>query len=119
MSDEKPKGNSGQFKPGQSGNPGGQVKGTRHRLNAAFLTALNDDFNAHGKKAIEQCRKNNPAAYVRSLVALLPKEIEVKRPLEEFDDAELIAAVRALQSFLAAQSAESGVGAPGEPAKTH
>jgi hypothetical protein len=107
------------FKPGQSGNPGGRAIGTRARLNATFLNALADDFDKHGKKAIQNCREENPAAYVKALAGLLPKEVEVRKPLEDFNDDELIAAVRALQSYLAAQGDAAGADAPSEPAQTH
>jgi hypothetical protein len=107
------------FKPGQSGNPGGQAKGTRNKLNAAFLNALAKDFQTHGEDAIRQCREENPGAYVKVLAALLPKEIELKRPLEEFEDDELIAAVGALQSFLAAREDEAGAGDAAQLPPTH
>lgn len=95
-----------QFKPGQSGNPGGGRKGVRVRVNAAFLSALADDFQQHGAEAIRRCREENPGAYIRVLAGLLPKEVELRRPLEEFSDDELDAAIRALRSFLDSQHAE-------------
>lgn len=107
------------FKPGQSGNPGGLAKGTRNKLNASFLNALAKDFQEHGEDAIRMCREENPAAYVKVLAALLPKEIEIKRPLEDFEDDELIAAVGALQSFLAAREDEAGAGSAEKLSPTH
>lgn len=115
----KPPPEHSRFKPGQSGNPGGRAIGTRARLNASFLNALAEDFDEHGKDAIQRCREENPAAYVKALAGLLPKEVEIRKPLEDFADDELIAAVRALQSFVAAQVDAAGVGAPSEPAQTH
>lgn len=106
-----------EFKPGQSGNPGGYAKGVRNRLNATFLRALADDFDAHGKEAIKNCREQDPAAYVRAVAALLPKEVELKRPLEDMANDELISALNALTSYLAAQEARGGTDetAGGEP----
>jgi len=96
------------FKPAESGNPGGKPTGARNRLTAAFLNALAADFDEHGKKAIAECRENKPEAYIKAIAALCPKEIEVKRPLQEMEDAELLTAVRALEGFLAARADAAG-----------
>lgn len=109
----------GHFLPGVSGNPGGYAKGVRNRLNAEFLRVLADDFKAHGKDAIKACREDDPAAYVRALAGLLPKEIELTPPLGEFGDDELVTAIRALQSFLAARGPDEGTREAGEPEKAH
>lgn len=104
------------FAAGTSGNPGGKPVNARNRLTAAFLNRLADDFEQHGKDAIVKCREERPEAYIKAIAALCPKEIELKRPLEEMATEELLAAVTALTSFLAAQGdqrraseAESGI----------
>lgn len=97
------------FKAGESGNPGGKPTGARNRLTAHFLNALVEDFETHGKAAIAKCREDKPEAYVKVIAALCPKEIEIKRPLQEMEDDELLAAVRALESFLASGTDEAGV----------
>lgn len=99
------------FEPGKSPNPGGKPVGARNRLTAAFLNALAADFDEHGKKAIQECRENKPDAYIKAIAALCPKEIEVKSPLQELKDDELLTAVRALESFLATQPPAEGDGA--------
>jgi hypothetical protein len=107
------------FKPGQTGNPGGKPVGARNRLTKAFLNALADDFEKDGKAAIVACRENKPEAYIKAIAALCPKEVEVKRPLEEMSADELLNAVRALESFLAAQPPQEGARAPGSELPTH
>lgn len=102
------------FQPGQSGNPGGKPTGARNRLTAHFLNALVEDFETHGKAAIQKCREEKPEAYVKVIAALCPKEIEIKRPLQEMEDAELLAAVRALESFLASRANEAGAAEAGQ-----
>jgi hypothetical protein len=107
------------FGEGQSGNPGGKPVGARNRLTAAFLNALAADFDEHGKKAIQECRQTKPEAYIKAIAALCPKEIEVKRPLEEMSADELLNAVRALQSFLATGAAAEGTGATSSQLPPH
>lgn len=97
------------FKPGQSGNPSGNAGSLRQQLQADFTRALRDDFAKNGVKAIKDCREQKPDAYIRAIAGMMPKELEIKRPLEDMNDEQLISAVAALQSFLATQSTASGV----------
>jgi len=107
------------FKPGESGNPGGKPVGARDRLTKRFLLDLAEDFETHGKAAIAACRESKPDAYIKAIAALCPKEVEVKRPLEDMNADELLAAVRALEGFLAAQPTPQGAGTPGSQLPTH
>lgn len=101
------------WEPGKSGNPGGRPA-SRNRLTARFLNDLADDFEANGKEAIQKCRETKPDAYIKAIAALCPKEIELKRPLEEMATDELISALNALTSYLASQTDQPGAGTPGE-----
>jgi len=65
------------WKPGESGNPKGRPPGSRNRLTSAFINALATDFEVNGTVAIERCRTNDPAAYLRLLVSLVPKKLDV------------------------------------------
>lgn len=98
------------FKPGQSGNPGGKPAGARNRLTAHFLNDLAKHYEAHGADAIDRLCQDDPAGYVKVIAALLPKEVEIKRPLEEINDADLLTAVRALESYLATGTVAQGTG---------
>jgi hypothetical protein len=78
------------FKPGRSGNPRGRPKGSRHKLSERVLAELTADFEQHGAAAIRQARETDPAAYIRVIASLLPKQTEkIPNPLEDLTDDEL------------------------------
>ena len=75
------------FEPGRSGNPAGGPVGSRHRqqLNSEFLAALLRDFRQGGPKAIERVRRTQPAAYLKILALMMPREhkIEHRNPVKD------------------------------------
>jgi hypothetical protein len=77
-------------------------------LNQRFLQALLLDFEAHGRKAIEECRKQSPLGYVKVLGHLVPREhkVEYNNTLKNMSDEELEATIEYVRSMLAAQAAE-------------
>ena len=62
------------FQQGVSGNPHGNRHRTRHLLNQEFMQALLLNFRHQGKKAIEKVARNQPAAYLKILALLVPRE---------------------------------------------
>lgn len=95
-----------QFKPGHSGNPGGKAKHTRNFLQVAFLKALAEDFEAHGPQAIVDAREQDPMGYVKTIAALMPKQVEQSQPLDDLTDAELVAGIALLRSRLTGGAGE-------------
>lgn len=89
-----------QFKPGNMANPGGKPVGARNRLQGDFLRELSEDFAENGRTAIIDCRTNKPDVYIKVVASLMPKELEIKRPLEELSDDELASLVDTLRSSL-------------------
>jgi hypothetical protein len=99
------------FQPGRSGNPAGPPVGSRHRqqLNGEFIAALLRDFRQGGPKAIERVRRTQPAAYLKILALLCPREhkVEHRNLIKELSDEQLEAMVEYLQAALEAQAGRS------------
>ena len=96
------------FERGRSGNPAGGPVGSRHRqqLNGEFIAALLRDFRHGGPKAIERVRRTQPAAYLKILALLVPREhkLEHSDALKKLTDEELEAMVEYLKTSLEAQA---------------
>ncbi len=82
----------------------------RARLQGAFVHALAEDFERHGKQALVDCRENNPAKYLAIIASLMPKELEISRPLDDFTDDQLNAALEAARALATAGGAVAGAG---------
>ena len=100
------------FTQGVSGNPHGNRHRTRHLLNQEFMQALLLNFRHQGKKAIEKVARNQPAAYLKILALLVPREMKVEHAggVKAMTDEQLEAGIEAIQRMLEAR-------APGKRAK--
>src|SRR6516165_8977772 len=94
------------WQPGQSGNPAGRERGSRNRLSEEVICALLRDFREHGQKAIAKVRRTQPAAYLKVLALLVPREhkVEHRNLLKELSDEQLEAMVEYLETSLEAQA---------------
>ena len=95
------------FERGRSGNAAGGPVGSRHRqqLNGEFIAALLRDFRHGGPKAIERVRRTQPAAYLKILALLCPREhkVEHNNVIKSLSDQELEAMIEYLKTSLEAQ----------------
>jgi len=91
------------WQPGESGNPAGRLRGSRNRLSEAVICALLRDFSKHGEKAIAKVRRTHPAAYLKCLALLVPREhkVEHSNPLKAMSDEELDETLAALRQLVA------------------
>jgi hypothetical protein len=94
------------FQQGVSGNPHGNRHRTRHLLNQEFMQALLLNFRHQGKKAIEEVARKQPAAYLKILALLVPREhkVEHSNALKNLSDEQLEAMIAYLETSLAAQA---------------
>jgi Family of unknown function (DUF5681) len=94
------------WQPGQSGNPVGRAHGSRNKLTEEVICALLRDFRQHGQKAVARVRRTQPAAYLKILALLVPREhkVEHSNPLKGLTDEQLEAMIEYIETSLAAQA---------------
>src|SRR5262249_41287162 len=90
----------------RAGNPAGRLPGSRNRLSEEVICALLRDFRQHGQKAVARVRQTQPAAYLKILALLIPREHKVEHSnlLKELSDEQLEAMIAHLETSLAAQA---------------
>jgi len=98
------------FQQGQSGNPHGNRHRTRHLLNQEFMQALLLNFRHQGKKAIEKVARDQPAAYLKILALLVPRELKLEHSggvIKAMSDEEIEQAIEVIQTMLAARAGDA------------
>jgi hypothetical protein len=97
------------FRQGVSGNSHGNRHRTRHLLNQEFMQALLLNFRHEGKRAIEKVARNQPAAYLKILALLVPREMQIEHTnrIKQMTDEEIEQAIEAIQTMLAARADEA------------
>jgi hypothetical protein len=95
------------FPKGLSGNPGGSGGRARQALNADTVREMHLAFRRGGRVAIDKVMKQQPAVFLKLLVLLVPREMEVthKGGVKSMTDEQLEAGIEALQAMLAAADA--------------
>jgi hypothetical protein len=96
------------FQQGVSGNPHGNRHRTRHLLNQEFMQALLLNFRHQGKKAIEKVARDQPAAYLKILALLVPRELKVEQnqAIKAMSDEEIEQAIEIIQGMLDGRNAK-------------
>src|SRR5262245_23942929 len=86
------------WQPGHSGNPAGRLRGSRNKLSEEVICALLRDFQQHGQKAVARVRQTQPAAYLKILALLCPREHKVEHStvIKSLSDQELEARAESL-----------------------
>ena len=69
----------GGFRPGKSGNPKGRPKGSRDKITKQTEDMLAElTAGPKAEKSLEKLRDEQPAAFWRMVISLLPKQVEVE-----------------------------------------
>ena len=94
------------FSPGVSGNPGGSSR-ARRDLNADTIREMHRAFREGGRAAINKVMKTQPAAFLKLLVLLVPREMKVEHSggVKAMSDEQLEAGIAAIQEMLAKRNA--------------
>jgi hypothetical protein len=94
------------FPPGVSGNPGGSSR-ARRDLNADTIREMHAAFRQGGREAIDKVMRTQPAAFLKLLVLLVPREMKVEHSggVKAMSDEQLEAGIEAIQAMLAARDA--------------
>src|SRR5262249_43360610 len=89
------------------GNPAGRLRGSRNRLSEAVICALLRDFSKHGEKAIAKVRRTQPAAYLKILALLVPREHKVEHgnPLKEMTTEQIERGIELVKELIAKRDA--------------
>ena len=71
------------------------MRGSRNKLSEEVICALLRDFRQHGQKAVARVRQTQPAAYLKVLALLVPREHKVEHSnlLKELSDEQLEAII--------------------------
>lgn len=91
---------TGRFLAGNSGF-GGRPKGARSKLTTEFFADFYTAWQEHGPEALKKVARDNPKDFVRAAAMLMPKEFEIKTPMDDMNDGELADLIAAIQSLLA------------------
>jgi hypothetical protein len=88
------------------GNPAGRTRGSRNKLSEEVICALLRDFRRHGQKAVARVRQTQPAAYLKILALLVPREhkVEHSNPIKDLTDEQLEAMIEYIKTSLEAQA---------------
>jgi len=97
------------WQPGLSGNPAGRLRGSRNRLSEAVICALLRDFSMHGEKAIAKVRRTQPAAYLKILALLVPREhkVEHSNAIEDMTTEQIERSIEYIKEQLAQREARA------------
>ena len=86
---------------------------SRHALNGDTIREMHLAFRRGGRKAIDKVMKTQPAVFLKLLVLLVPREMQVEHRggVKAMSDDQLEAAIEAITAMLAARDQSAGAGA--------
>jgi len=98
-----------QWKPGQSGNPGGRKQGAKQRLGESFVGDLLEHWEEHGMEAIERVFKTDPGHYLSVMARVIPSEvIHTPGGYDDLSDSELDALILETARRIVADAGNEG-----------
>lgn len=105
------------WQPGNNMNPNGRPKGSRNKLSESVIKDILADWEVAGPSAIQACRLEDPAAYLRIVTSLVPKEFNIKEGesvlatiIDQFNGEQLDQFFGVLESVAAGRVETQGAG---------
>jgi len=91
------------WKPGERGNPhwAGRQKGSRNKINQAYIDAFCREFEQHGPEVFAKVRKKMPHVWLRLAAELQPKQMQVEHGLSDMTDEQLRQRIAELNAAIA------------------
>jgi hypothetical protein len=102
----------GRFVNGGKPGPGRPV-GSRSKLSEQFLLDLRDVWNRRGIEVLEKCCDEDPAALLRAISGLLPRDVRIDLGLDAASFAQTFEAALAMLGNAAPRHARKPL--PGQP----
>lgn len=105
---------NGQLLPGNTvgfaGQGGPDAARARKALNLATIREMHAAFNRGGRQAIDKVMKNAPAQFLKMLILLVPRELEVTHSggVKGLSDEQLERGIEALEALMAKRAAKPG-----------
>lgn len=98
---------NGRFDVGNPGNPDGNPYRERRALNSATIRELSKAFDRGGAVAINKVMRNNPAMFLKMLVLLVPRELEVQHSggVKAMTDEQIEQGIELIKAMLAEREA--------------
>ncbi len=84
------------FKPGQSGNPTGKPKGSKHKLTENWWADLHSAWEAHGRIALDVVAATDPGKFITVVASVMPKEMNVNTTITDMTDEQLESRIASL-----------------------
>src|SRR5262249_51401152 len=72
----------GRFLSGTKPGPG-RKEGSRNKLASDFISDLHDEWQVSGQDALKRMVRDDPTAFVKTVAALMPKELDATISLTE------------------------------------
>jgi Ni,Fe-hydrogenase maturation factor len=96
--------------------PGAGLVTLRNDANKAFLADVIDSWAKDGPKALAACAKQTPAAYVKIMALLVPKEMKVEHQgrLGQLTDEQLDEAIAMVEEMIARKAGDRAMLIEGE-----
>ena len=84
------------FKPGQSGNPAGKPKGSKHKLTEAFWVDFAGAWEDHGRAALEAVATTDPGKFITVAASVMPKDVNINTTITDMTDEQLESRIASL-----------------------